>query len=342
MQSIFKVWKRYSKLFVYLTLIWSCTSEQEKSQKIQGYALGTSYSISYVSNILTPEHLTQKVDSLIEVINQSLSTYISDSDITKINKGDSLLVVDDHFVNVYRKASEVWKQSAGFFDPTVGALVNAYGFGPGKSLNTVSQFQRDSLLTFTGWSKTKLTEQRTIQKENPNVYFDFNALAKGYAVDVLASYLKSWNLDSYLVEIGGEIVAKGKSPRSGEFWKIAIDDPQQSDERNFIRTITLQNQALATSGNYRKYAIDEQTGLRIAHSINPITGEAIPTKVLSASVLAADCMTADAYATALMVMPLEEGRKMIETDSSLEAYWIVSDSKMEMKELFSSGFPSNQ
>ena len=194
------------------------------------------------------------------------------------------------------------------------------------------------MLVFTGWEKTKLTERGTIQKEHPLLYLDFNALAKGYAVDVLANFLQSNQLDAYLVEIGGELVAKGKSPRTGNFWKIAIDDPQQGEARNFIRTLSLENQALATSGNYRKYAVDGETGLRIVHSINPKTGEAFPTEVLSASVLAPDCMTADAYATALMVMPLAESQKLINSKPELEAYWIVSDSLQGVKELFSEGF----
>ncbi len=338
MQSISKVLKPYIRLLILPFFLWGCSAQPEQLQKIQGYALGTTYSISYASNSLTPEVVTQKVDSIFQVINRSLSTYLPNSDISKINKGDRTVLVDQHFINVYKKATEVWQESQGFFDPTVGALVNAYGFGPGKSLNKVSTIQRDSMLVFTGWEKTKLTERGTIQKEHPLLYLDFNALAKGYAVDVLANFLQSNQLDAYLVEIGGELVAKGKSPRTGNFWKIAIDDPQQGEARNFIRTLSLENQALATSGNYRKYAVDGETGLRIAHSINPKTGEAFPTEVLSASVLAPDCMTADAYATALMVMPLAESQKLINSKPELEAYWIVSDSLQGVKELFSEGF----
>lgn len=338
MQSIFKDSKLYTSFFYCCLLFWSCTPEQPPLQKIQGYALGTSYSISYVSNTLTPEYLTHKLDSIFEVLNQSLSTYIPNSDISKINQGDSLLKIDSHFVKVYHKASEVWKATQGYFDPTVGALVNAYGFGPGKPLKQISAQQRDSILSFTGWDKTSLTDQGTIKKEHPKVYFDFNALAKGYVVDVIADFLRLKKVSSFLVEIGGEIVAKGKSPRSGMFWKIAIDDPQQGKQRDFIRTLTLENKALATSGNYRKYAIDAETGLRIAHSINPKTGEAIPSKVLSVSVTASDCMTADAYATALMVMPVDQSQELIKSKPKLEAYWIVSDSLEGVKEIFSKGF----
>ena len=160
----------------------------------------------------------------------------------------------------------------------------------------------------------------------------------GYAVDVLAMYLRHLNIASFLVEIGGEIIAQGKNLKSDSFWKVAIDDPNQGENRTFIQVITLENEALATSGNYRKFSIDETTGERWVHSINPKTGKAIPSNVLSVSVLAENCMKADAYATALMVMPLQQAKLLIEKQPSLEAYWILSDSLGKVKEIFSSGF----
>ena len=330
--------KRFSSLLL-MTLFLSCqTMEEKQTQRIQGYALGTSYSISYSAPQLPETYLERQVDSIFEVLNQSLSTYLPTSDISKINQGDSLLKIDSHFVKVYQKASEVWEASQGYFDPTVGALVNAYGFGPGKPLKQISAQQRDSILNFTGWDKTSLTDQGTIKKEHPKVYFDFNALAKGYVVDVIADFLRLEKVSSFLVEIGGEIVAQGKSPKSNALWRVAIDDPQQGEERKLIQVIALDNQALATSGNYRKYSIQEETGARWAHSINPKTGEANPSSILSVSVLAPDCMTADAYATALMVMPFGQSKALISDHPELEAYWILADSLGGVKEVFSKGF----
>ncbi|MDG1023904.1 MAG: FAD:protein FMN transferase [Flavobacteriaceae bacterium] len=330
--------KRFSSLLL-MTLFLSCqTMEEKQTQRIQGYALGTSYSISYSAPQLPETYLERQVDSIFEVLNQSLSTYLPTSDISKINQGDSLLKIDSHFVKVYQKASEVWEASQGYFDPTVGALVNAYGFGPGKPLKQISAQQRDSILSFTGWDKTSLTDQGTIKKEHPKVYFDFNALAKGYVVDVIADFLRLEKVSSFLVEIGGEIVAQGKSPKSNALWKVAIDDPQQGEERKLIQVIALDNQALATSGNYRKYSIQEETGARWVHSINPKTGEANPSSILSVSVLAPDCMTADAYATALMVMPFGQSKALISDHPELEAYWILADSLGGVKEVFSKGF----
>mgnify|MGYP001571403167 CR=1 FL=1 len=330
--------KRFSSLLL-MTLFLSCqTMEEKQTQRIQGYALGTSYSISYSAPQLPETYLERQVDSIFEVLNQSLSTYLPTSDISKINQGDSLLKIDSHFVKVYQKASEVWEASQGYFDPTVGALVNAYGFGPGKPLKQISAQQRDSILSFTGWDKTSLTDQGTIKKEHPKVYFDFNALAKGYVVDVIADFLRLEKVSSFLVEIGGEIVAQGKSPKSNALWRVAIDDPQQGEERKLIQVIALDNQALATSGNYRKYSIQEETGARWVHSINPKTGEANPSSILSVSVLAPDCMTADAYATALMVMPFGQSKALISDHPELEAYWILADSLGGVKEVFSKGF----
>ena len=324
---------------IFLGLFFSCQQDDHfVTKRIEGYALGTTYSISFNAENLEETFVEHKVDSLFTVLNQSLSTYIPTSDISKINRGDSLLVVDDHFVTVYKQATEIWNTTEGFFDPTVGALVNAYGFGPGKKHNTLSTQQLDSILKFTGWDKTKLSINNTILKTHPKLYFDFNALAKGYAVDVLANYLRHLKVTSFLVEIGGEIVAQGKSLKSNSFWKVAIDDPQQGEDRTFIQIITLENEALATSGNYRKFSINETTGEQWVHSINPKTGKAIPSNVLSVSVLAENCMKADAYATALMVMPLQQAKVLIEKQPSLEAYWILSDSLGRVKEVFSSGF----
>ena len=245
------------------------------------------------------------------------------------------MVVDHHFRAVFEKATEVWKATGGYFDPTVGALVNAYGFGPAKAINELNPQQKDSLLVLTGWQKLQLRENHTIKKESPDIFIDFNALAKGYVVDVIGDYLHQMGNQHYMVEIGGEIVARGNSPKTGQAWKIAIDDPRQGAQRKFLQTLTLHNQALASSGNYRKYRIDTITGERFVHSVNPLTGSAKKTNILSTSVKAPDCMTADAWATALMVMPLEKGKALIENDPQLEALWSVAGE--EDLELIKSG-----
>ena len=306
MRSIMKVFKICS-LFVVLALV-GCTSKTEL-QRLSGYALGTTYNITYFDTRVNPD-LLPAIDSVFYVLNKSMSTYIKNSDISKINRGDDQVVVDHHFKTVFNTAKMVYAATNGFFDPTVGNLVNAYGFGPEDGLETLTASDRDRLLTLTGFEKVTLSPEGRIDKSNPNIYLDFNAIGKGYAVDVLSSMMENqFGYANTLVEIGGELQAKGKHILKNNPWTVAIDAPNENlAERDLLRKLPLHNQALATSGNYRKYRIDEK-GNKYVHTINPFDGTAKPSNVLSVSVIAADCMTADAYATALMSMPIS----MIET-----------------------------
>ena len=323
-------------LISFLLIFVNC-SETKLVEVHQGYALGTSYSIQY-GTINTPyDQVQQGIDSLFTVINASMSTYIPTSDISKINKGDSSVKVDAHFKMVFAKATAVWKATNGFFDPTVGAWVNAYGFGPEKPLNILTDENKAHLKKITGWNSIELTKENFVKKEHAETYLDFNALAKGYTVDVLGDYLAQLGAANYLVEIGGEIVAHGVSPKTAEPWRIAIDDPNQQEERDLIQVLSLKDEAIATSGNYRKSRIDSITGERYVHSINPLTGNAVKSNVLSASVRAPDCMSADAYATALMVLPFEKSKALIERLPQIEAYWVTAFND-SVQEHFSRGW----
>jgi thiamine biosynthesis lipoprotein len=268
-----------------------------------------------------------------------MSTYIKNSDISKINRGDDQVVVDHHFKTVFNSAKAVFTATQGFFDPTVGSLVNAYGFGPEEGLATLTASDRDRLLALTGFEKVTLHQEGRIDKSNPNIYLDFNAIGKGYAVDVLSSLMENqFGYTNTLVEIGGELQAKGKHILKNSSWTVAIDAPDEdAAERNLLRTLTLQNQALATSGNYRKFRIDEK-GNKYVHTINPFDGTAQPSKVLSASVIASDCMTADAYATALISMPISK----IETLSldGIEYMLVLAGDNGNYDIQQSPGFPS--
>ncbi len=339
MWLISTVLKKYYRLFTIILFVGCQQINTNNIKKINGYALGTSYSITYLSESLESDILITHIDSIIKLINKSMSTYIYDSDISKVNRGDSLLKVDIHFQKVYNAANHVWKKTEGYFDPTVGALVNAYGFGPEKKIKSITESKKNDILKYIGWNKIQLTPKNTIQKKDPNIFIDFNALAKGYTVDLIANHLRKNNVTSFLVEIGGEIVAEGKSPRTGNLWKVAIDNPKQGKNREFIRTLSLKNQALATSGNYRKYKIDERSGRRIVHSINPKTGNPFPTNVLSTSVISSECMIADAYATSLMVMPFEKGKAMVNRELDIEAFWIIENEEGLIEQYFSKDFP---
>ncbi len=261
-----------------------------------------------------------------------------DSDISKINAGLKIQV-DSFFRDVFKKSSEVWKLTNGAFDPTVGALVNAYGFGPDiKNIKELSDFQLDSLLNITGWNKISLNKEGFLLKSNINITLDFNAIAKGYTVDLISKYLESIGAKNYLIEIGGEISARGISPNSNKPWKIGIDYPESSlSKRNNFTTHILNNRSIATSGNYRHFRIDKKTGKKYVHTIDPRTGYPIESNILSTSVTAAKCMTADAWATSLMVLSLDDGLALIEKDIDLQAFWIIS-TENRIEPVYSSGW----
>ena len=308
-----------------------------KSTTFSGNALGTTYTIKHDSPI-SNDVLIFDINKILEKINQSMSTYHLDSDISKINNGYQI-PVDSYFKEVYLKSLEVWSQTNGAFDPTVGSLVNAYGFGPNKNnINSLSDIKIDSLLELTGFDKIKLNEVGVLVKSNKNIILDFNAIAKGYSVDIISKYIEKQGAKNYLVEIGGEIMAKGLSPRNNQPWKIGIDYPNSNSlNTNNYTTYLLTNKAIATSGNYRHFKVDKLTGKRFFHTIDPRTGKSIQSKILSTSVVALDCATADAWATALMVLGLEEGLKLVEKNSDLEALWVIENDNA-LNSVYSSGW----
>ncbi len=297
-------------LFLITVLFTSCaTVEKQKMFKTSGNGLGTTFNISYFSD--QKLNLNKHVDSIFDVINSSLSTYHKDSDISKLNRGEDV-AVDEHFIKVFKASQDIFTATEGYFDPSIGPLVNAYGFGPTKPLKSLDQERLDSLLGKVGFQKFRLSGNKIIS-ETANYYLDFNAIAKGYAVDVIANHLSDLGLTDYFVELGGEIVAKGKNLDNDVPWRFGIEKPVEDNPlRDLTHAISLENKALATSGNYRKFRTDEQSGQKFVHTINPITGKAEKSNVLSASVVANDCMTADAYATSFMAMGFENSIKVIE------------------------------
>ena len=292
---------------------------------IEGQALGTYYSVKYLDIGYPRKNLQKGIDSIFNLINNSMSTYIPNSDISKINSGDSTIVVDEHFEKVFQKANLMWYKSQGYFDPTVGAWVNAYGFGPSKKLKKIGLVERDSLMEITGWPRIRLTKDKKIIKDDKNIFIDFNALAKGYAVDQINLYFEKAGSKNHLIDIGGELISRGKNLVTNKLWSVGIEKPIESTlPRKIFDIIELNNQALATSGNYRKFRIDKETKQKYVHSINPLNGRPARSNILSVSIKALDCMTADAFATALMVMPLDMGKKLINETPDVDAFWIIS------------------
>ena len=300
-----------------------------------GAALGTSYSLIYLSK--TEIDLQTEIDSVFRAINKSMSTYLSDSDISKINKGDTTLIVDEMFQEVFRISKEVNQKTNGYFDPTVGPLVDAWGFGPGEQIAMDSTII-DSLLGLVGIEKVQITEKGTIRKSDPNISLDFNAVAKGYAIDRLALLMEKKGIQNFLLEVGGELVAKGENRINEKPWVVGIDDPEMEVHRELKKLVYLKNRALASSGNYRKFRVDEQTGKRYVHTVDPKTGFTKNGNTLAATVLAKSCAEADAYATAFMVMDLDQSLKLLSKDRTLDGYIIYVDGNGETQEFMTDGF----
>lgn len=302
---------RFQIYFSYISAIFlvlvSCSNSETK-YFIKGKALGTTYNVNYYSK--DKQTFKPQFDSIFRVINHSLSTYLPNSDISKLNNGENI-EVDEHFIKVFQASKQIYKNTEGYFDPSIGIMVNAYGFGPITYDLSITNKSIDSLMNFVGFDNFNLNKNHLDTKLG-SFFLDFNAIAKGYTVDVLADFLKQQNIQNYFVEIGGEIVAKGHDLDYNKIWNFGIETPSESNtSRALSYAITLENKALATSGNYRKFKTDPATGQKFVHTINPQTGLSKKSNVLSASVTAHDCMTADAYATAFMAMGYNKARQII-------------------------------
>ncbi len=301
--------------------------------KIGGETQGTYYAITYYS--LDSSNIQPAIDSLLKRFDSTASTYKPNSIITRLNANDSMVRADAMFETIFNKAMDVSEKTNGAFDVTVGPLVYAWGFGLTNRLK-MNQHIVDSLLPLVGYKKVKL-ENRKLRKTDPRIRIDFNAIAQGYAVDVVGEYLESKGIKSYIIDIGGEVLARGAKPNH-ENWSVAIEKPTQNadDERTIQAVVMLEEMAISTSGSYRKFY--EENGIRYSHTIDPANGYPVKHTLLSVSVLAKDCMTADAYATAFMVMGVEKGKEFLENHSDLEAYFIYTSPSDSLKTFYTKGF----
>jgi len=314
-----------SVLFLVLFLVFLSCNKTSNYQHLEGNALGTTFSIAYNDS----NDYSVAVDSLFTVVNHSLSTYHANSIISRINRGDSLVVIDEHFKAVFYKAKRIHKETAGYFDPTVGILVNAWGFGPKKPIENLDSTKVKEMMKVVGFEKLKLND-KYLYKQHSNTFIDFNAIAKGYAVDVIGQFLENNKVVNYMVEIGGEIRVRGVNPNE-ESWIIGIEKPLTDGSRSNQTKVQIQNSAMATSGNYRKFKIDED-GKKYVHTINPKTGYTEQNDLLSASVIAPkDCADVDAYATAFMAMGYDKTREFLTNHADLRAILIYIDDEGNTK-----------
>lgn len=303
--------------------------------KLTGQTQGTYYAITYFDK--DARNFQPEVDSMLNDFDQSVSLWVPNSVISKINNEEGVVEPDEIFKTLFTMSKKVYTQSGGTFDPTVGPLVNAWGFGF-TDRQKVDRQMIDSLLLFVGFDKVKM-ENNKIIKSDPRIKFDFNAIAQGYAVDLIGKFLDEKNISNYLIDIGGEVLAVGKKS-NGEFWKVGIEKP--ADNANYgddlQAVVNLKDRALATSGNYRKFY--EENGTRYSHTIDPASGYPVQHSLLSASVLAVDCASADAFATVFMVMGLEKSKAFLNDHSDLDAYFIFTDENGELSNYFTEGFKS--
>jgi len=305
-------------IFFFLLLLGCKSKLKDKVTNLKGNVFGTTFSIIYKSNI----NYEKQIDSLFNTFNNSLSTYIPNSIISKVNNNDSTVVVDRYFIEAFEKAKRIYSETNGYFDPTIGKLINAYGFGSGKEKKNLTSEEIILLMESTGFEKVQLMNNKITKPQT--VEFNVNAFAKGLGIDVIGRFLEKNKIHNYLIEIGGEIRARGKK-NENKLWKVGIDDPNSDGTRSTSRIIELDNQSMATSGNYRKFKTNTK-GEKIVHTINPKTGLAKESNLLSVSVMIkGDCADADAYATAFLAMGLEKTKAFLEKRPDLKVILLFSD-----------------
>lgn len=291
---------------IILLCFFSCTNTSKTNNyiTIQGYTQGTYYSITYNQN--SNQNIQKSIDSLLHKFDLQFSNYIPNSIISRINTNDSTVTTTAEFEYFWKKAIQINDITYGFFDISITDIINAWNFGFKNQKGLPTKHSIDSLMKFKGMHTMKIANHRFI-KEIPQAKIVSNAIAQGYAVDIVCDFLKKQKITDYLVDIGGEIKAHGVNPE-GKYWTIGITKPIDTIdslpiEQSYYVTASLDNKALATSGNYRKFY--KINGVKYSHIINPVTGYPAQNNILSASVFANECIDADAIATACMIMSID-------------------------------------
>jgi FAD:protein FMN transferase len=314
--------KLLSILVVLVTIVSSCMNKRPVIEKFTGFTQGSTYSIVYDNNKnITPFELKSQVETILHNFDMSLSVYQDSSIISKINRNEPA-VADSFFIDVFNRSASISDMTDGAFDITIGPLVRAWGFGPDEHKNFKKE-KLDSLMNLIGMEKVSLVNGHII-KSVPGIRLDVNAIAQGYSVDVVCRHFDNLGIKNYLVEIGGEVRAKGKKGK--DLWRIGIDRPEDNNlvpGQNLQGIIKITDKAVSTSGNYRKFYVED--GVKYSHEIDPKTGYPAKNTLLSATIVADDCTMADGLATAAMVMGKEKFIKFLEIHPEVQAYLIFSD-----------------
>jgi thiamine biosynthesis lipoprotein len=341
--------------------LFACSNQQLKVDDtnystLSGEAQGSTFSIVFENT--QQVDFTHAVDSLLKAVDLNFSTYVKESTISTFNNEHLALAVDSHFVKMLYQSMQLYATSNGAFNPLIKPLVNYWGFGENrKQPNEISEQKIDSLknllkpenilLVFDEdtialnelYKKTDAIKPAVLYKKNKDVMLDFNAIAQGYTVDLLAELFESHSITNYMIEVGGEMITKGKNAK-GEAWKIGIDKPiENAQERELEYIVSVDNKAIATSGNYRKFY--EKDGIKYSHTLSPQSGFPVTHNLLSATVIANSCSMADGIATSLMVMGTEQAKLFLEEFPGIDVLLIYSDSTGNYTTWTSKNFPQN-
>lgn len=326
--------KKIITLLAVVLILVSCKKEVSKPVeliKTNGPIFGTSFNIQYFADT----NYQKEFDSLFGVINQSLSTYISASDISKWNRNETV-EVDEHFKTVFNASKKIYKESKGVFDPTIGNVVNAWNFGPDENKFLTDSATIKRLMTHVGFDRVKMLPKKFLRPDS--AYLDFNAIAKGYGIDVIADFLETKGVKNYLVDIGGDIRTRGINVDKEKGWAVGVEDPNFDGSQSYSKIITLKDKGMATSGTYRKFKVDDN-GNRYAHIIDTKTGYPTKTNVFSVSVIGPNAMLADGYATTFQAMGVDQTKEFLKTHPELQVYFIYLNENEELDTIALNGFP---
>lgn len=329
-------------LVVAVALVWFYRDSQKPETTklsytfISGEAQGTTYNITYLDK--ENRNFKAAIDSILGEFDLSLSTYVKNSEIVRFNQRDTFEFESRYFYPVLAKSKEIYEASDGAFDPTVYPLIEAWGFGPEK-VDFPDSSRIDEIKEYVGFNFISFNDQRVL-KERKKVSLDFNAIAQGYSIDVIFNFLQSKGVNDMMVELGGEIRATGKNENE-DLWSIGIDDPktEAGQQAKRVAIIKLQNEAISTSGNYRKFFIHE--GRKYGHSINPLTGYPVQRDIISSTVIAPTCMEADAWSTTFMVVGLEKSKELLSVQNYLKAFFIYEDENGNLQQYYTKNLEDN-
>ena len=309
----------------------SC-DKQPKKVVLDGLAQGSYYAVTYFDD--EGRNFQHDIDSIFHAVDMSVNLWVDSSVISKVNRNEEV-TLDSIFIDNFNIAQEAAQLSDGYFDPTISPIVTAWGFSY-KNGDSITPQLIDSLKRLVDYRNIRI-EDGAVVKQNPAMQLDFNAIAQGYTSDMIAHFLESRGIKNYLVDTGGEIMAKGEKP-NGQPWIVGIEKPAENwDSERLLQTrIALRDKGLVTSGSTRKYV--ERDGRRYSHCIDPKTGYPVEHQVLSVTVLAENSVWADALASICMVMGMEPSLPLIESMDGVEAYYIFVNEKNELETFATEGF----